>query len=130
MVKVNGLGCVVCHPSHTCSVFTALNSAVPLAPPWWETGRCWVRDEVVGSPVREPFGWTRREVRRGCEIANLHLFSGPSGHCFSVSHIDISQCSAIVSMLTFHAHLGNAGHSLPWPLASILNSPFQPDSSP
>ena len=33
MVKVNGdFGCVICPPSHTCSVFTALDSPVPLAP--------------------------------------------------------------------------------------------------
>ena len=61
----------------------------------------------------------------------------PSGHCFSVSHgslsfvhIDISQCLAMVSILTFHAHLGDGCHFPPGPLSSILNSHFQPDSSP
>lgn len=39
------------------------------------------------------------------------------------------QCLAMVSTLTFHAHMDDACHPLPW-LLSILNSHLQPDSSP
>lgn len=136
MVKVVGdLGCWLYHPSKSVLCSLLLTPLFPSTLSWWQTGRCWIRDEVVGKPVRRLFWWTRHEMRRDDELLNLTFSHDLSGHCsqspvrLSFVHIDISQCLAMVSILTLHDHMGDARHSPPWLLSSILNSHFHPDWS-